>query len=435
MEKVKSFFKLKAYGTNIQTEIIAGISTFLALSYIFVVNPAILSEGGMNKSAVLFATVITSALATLAMGLWAKKPFVLAPGLEMNSYAVYYIILALGFTWQNALGIVFWSGVLFMIFTLTKIREKIIIAIPDSLKVGLAASVGVFLMIIALKLSGILIYDGVNIQSIGKLLSSKTLIFAISLFLVIIFNKIKIKGSVLLSIILATIIAHLIGLKPTSTSAIQVNKEMFNAILKLDITSILNPHLLSALIILFVIDFYGSIAKFIGLTMNTSIVDKNGKLPKMKETLSVDGYATLVGATLGTTSVTTYVESGVGIGVGGRTGLTAVICALLMLLFIPLAPLVNLVPIEATTGALFLVGLNLIPKYKEIKTWRLIESISVGLMIIVTFITFSLDKAMLIGFATFITGMIIKRNLKEINTFLLISTLLILIATIFSLSE
>lgn len=426
MERIRHFFGLKEHGTNIKTEILAGVSTFLALSYIFVVNPAILADGGMNKSAVLFATVITSAIATLAMGLWAKKPFALAPGLEMNSYAVYYVILVLGFSWQNALGIVFWSGILFMILTLTRVREKIITAIPDSLKVGLSASVGVFLMIIALKLSGILIYDGINIKGIGVLFTAKTLIFIVSLFLVIVLNRLKIRIAVLLSIILATILAHLIGFSTSSPSSVKVTGEMFSAVLKLNFLAVLNPKLISALIILFVIDFYGSVAKFIGLTSNTNIVDKNGNLPRLKETLSVDGYATILGSVLGTTSVTTYVESGVGIGVGGRTGLTAVICAMLMFLFIPLAPLVNLVPVEATTGALFIVGINLFPKLKIFKTWNGIEIVAVVLMIIATFITFSLDKAMLIGFLTFVTGLLITKQFKKVNPFLIVSIILLL---------
>ncbi|MCF8229238.1 MAG: NCS2 family permease [Bacteroidales bacterium] len=432
MERIRHFFSLKEYGTNIKTEILAGVSTFLALSYIFVVNPAILADGGMNKSAVLFATVITSAVATLAMGLWAKKPFVLAPGLEMNSYAVYYVILVLGFSWQNALGVVFWSGILFMILTLTRVREKITTAIPDSLKVGLSASVGIFLMIIALKLSGTLIYDGINIKGIGDLLTSKSLIFIVSLFLVIVLNRLKIRISVLLSIILATILAHFIGFATSSPSSVKVNGDMISAVLKLNFLAILDPKLLSALIILFVIDFYGSVAKFIGLTSNTNIVDENGNLPRLKETLSVDGYATILGSAMGTTSVTTYVESGVGIGVGGRTGLTAVICAILMFLFIPLAPLVNLVPVEATTGALFMVGLNLFPKPKIFKTWILAEVIAVLLMIIATFISFSLDKAMLVGFLSYVIGLIITKQFKIINPFLIISIVLLLSSLLLS---
>lgn len=430
---INNFFKLEELKSNILTEISAGVSTFLALSYIFVVNPAILGEGGMNKSAVLFATVVTSALATLAMGLWARKPFALAPGLEMNGYAVYYVILVLGFSWQNALGIVFWSGILFMILTLTRVREKIIVSIPITLKIGLAASVGVFLMLIALKISGVLDYKGMTINNIAFPLNIKFFVFLVSLVLVVIFEKLKIKISVLLSIIGATIFAHLMRYDFTHIEKVRISSEMFSAFLKLDIKSILRPELISSLIILFVIDFYGSVAKFIGLTLNTPIVDKHGNMPDMKKALSVDGIAALLGATLGTTSVTIYVESGVGINAGGRSGLTAIVCAILMFLFIPLAPIINLVPIEATAGALLWVGLKLIPNLTVLSKWRLFESISVILMLLVTVLTFSLDKSMLTGFLSFLIGLLITKQWKSINPFLIITMLLLLAGFILTL--
>lgn len=435
MDKLSTYFSFKERGTNFKTEITAGISTFLALSYIFVVNPAILSEGGMNKSAVLFATVITSALATLAMGLWAKKPFALAPGLEMNSYVVYYVIIALGFSWQNALGIVFWSGMLFMILTLTKVREKIIKAIPDKLKIGLAASVGVFLMLIALKISGVIIYEGVSLKRFSSIFNERFYVFLAGLLLALILTKFKIRISILLSIIGATIFAHLINFNMGGVEKVKISTEMFSSFMKLDFSSIFQYKLFSALLILFVLDFYGSVAKFIGLTMNTTIVNKNGDMPNMKEALSVDGIATIVGSTLGTTSITTYVESGVGISAGGRSGLTAIVCAILMFLFIPLAPIINLVPVEATTGALLLVGIKLLPKPSEFKKWDIIEILSVFLMVLITFLTFSLDKAMFIGFTTFIVGMILKGNWKKVNIYLVISTLLIFITLILALIE
>ncbi|MDR0231398.1 MAG: NCS2 family permease [Dysgonamonadaceae bacterium] len=433
MKRIYSFFELKELKTNIRTEIIAGLSTFLALSYIFVVNPAILSEGGMNKSAVLFATVITSALATLFMGFWAKKPFALAPGLEMNSYVVYYVILTLGFSWQSSLGIVFWSGVLFMIFTLTKIREKIIHAIPEKLKTGLSASVGVFLMLIALKISGLIVYDGISIHDFSSPFTKPFYVFLVGLALVVLLDKFKLKVFILISIIGAAIFAHLIGLDISSREKVVISREMFGAIMQLDFSAIFEPKLLSALIILFVIDFYGSVAKFLGFTRGTTMLDSKGNMPKMKEALTVDGVASMAGATLGTTSVTVYVESAAGISVGGRSGLTAIICALLMFLFIPLAPIVNLVPVEATTGALLMIGLKMFPKISEIKNWNSIEIISVLCMIIVTFLTFSLDKALAVGFLFYILGLLFNGKRKEINLYLVISTLLIFVAIILSI--
>ena len=433
MKHINVFFNFKELKTDIRTEIIAGLSTFLALSYIFVVNPAILSEGGMNKSAVLFATVITSALATLFMGLWAKKPFALAPGLEMNSYVVYYVILTLGFSWQYGLGIVFWSGVLFMVLTLTNVRKKIIHDIPDKLKAGLSASVGVFLMLIALKISGFIAYEGISIQSFSSPFTKPFYVFLVGLALVVLFDRLKLKVSILISIIGATIFAHLTGLDISSREKVVISGDMFNAFMQLDFSAIFEPKLLSALIILFVIDFYGSVAKFLAFTRKTTMLDSKGNMPNMKEALAVDGIATMTGATLGTTSVTVYVESAAGISVGGRSGLTAIVCALLMFLFIPLAPIINLVPVEATTGALLMIGLKMFPRFTEIKKWSTIEIIPVLCMIIVTFLTFALDKAMAIGFIFYILALLFKGKRKEINLYLVVSTLLISVAIILSI--
>jgi AGZA family xanthine/uracil permease-like MFS transporter len=433
MRKIDNYFEFKRLGTNLQTEVIAGLSTFLSLSYIFVVNPAILSDGGMNKSAVLFATVIVSALATLFMGIWAKKPFALAPGLEMNSYVVYYVILTLGFSWQSGLGIVFWSGVLFMILTLTNVREKIIHAIPDKLKTGLSASVGVFLMLIALKISGLIVYEGISIQSFSNPFTKPFYVFLVGLGLVVLTDKFKWKISILISIIGASIFAHIIGLDISSREKVVISGDMFSAIMQLDFRAIFEPKLFSALIILFVIDFYGSVAKFLAFTRGTTMLDAKGDMPNMKEALSVDGIATIAGAALGTTSITTYVESAAGISVGGRSGLTAIVCALLMFLFIPLAGIVNLVPVEATTGALLIIGLKMFPKFSEIKNWNIVEIISVVCMIVVTFFTFSLDKAMAIGFIFYILGLVFNGKRKEISLYLVISTLLISVAIILSI--
>src|SRR3989344_1709385 len=197
LSKIEDYFDFAKHKTNYKTEILAGVSTFLALSYIFVVNPSILAEGGFNKSAVLFATVITCFLATFIMGVWAKKPFAVAPGMEMNAYVAFFVVGALGFSWQQALGAVFWSGVLFMILTLTNVRTKIINAIPDKMKSGLALCVGVFLMLIALRLAGILLYSGVSISGLGVFLSPTAYVLYFGLASTLILRKFKIPGSVL----------------------------------------------------------------------------------------------------------------------------------------------------------------------------------------------------------------------------------------------
>jgi AGZA family xanthine/uracil permease-like MFS transporter len=403
VSKISEYFEFDKHKTNLRTEILAGLSTFLALSYIFVVNPSILGVAGMNKSMVLFATIVVSALATLAMGFWAKKPFVLAPGMEMNAYIAFFVIGALGFAWQDALGAVFWSGILFMVLTLTNIREKIIKAIPDKMKSGLSLSVGVFLMLIALKLAGVLAYDGIDIQGIGVLASPMAYVLYFGVALVLVLQRLKIKGAVLVSIILSTVLAHLLGLGGVAAEQVEISGDML------------------------------SVAKFIGLTRNTSIVDKDGTMPQMKEALSVDGVATIAGAGLGTTSLTTYVESGVGIGEGGRTGLVAVVCGLLMLSIFVLTPLVNLVPVIATTGALFWVGIMLFPSKEELKKYRAVDIVTILVMVVGVIWTFSLDRAMLLGFLVFIAGSVLTGRTKEIDKYTIISTVLLLIGAYLSL--
>ena len=431
-KKIAKYFEFEKHKTNYRTEIIAGLSTFMALAYIFVVNPSILAEGGFNKSAVLFATIAVSFLATLIMGVWAKKPFALAPGMEMNAYVTFFVIAGLGFAWPQALGAVFWSGVIFIILTLTNVRTKIIQAIPDKMKSGLALSVGVFLMLIALSLANVIKYEGITFSHFGSVATPLFLVLVFGVVAVLILRELKVPGAVLISIILASVLAHLLGLGGSGTS-FAVSKEMLSATFRLDLGVIIDPRMWSVILILFLVDFYGSVAKFIGLTRGTSIVDKNGNMPQMKEALSVDGAATIVGAGLGTTSLTTYVESGVGIAEGGRTGFTAVVIAVLMLLFLALTPLLNLVPLIATTGALFWVGLHLFPSKAELKTYNKLDIFTVVVMIVITVLTFAIDKALLAGFIIYMIGLIVKKKGKDINLFMVISTILLIIGFVLSI--
>jgi adenine/guanine/hypoxanthine permease len=426
-QKLESFFGIKKLGSTWRIEILAGLSTFLSLSYIFVVNPAILSEAGIDKSVVFFATVVVSSLATILMGLWANKPFSLAPGLEMNAYIAFIVVGTLGFIWQDALGAVFWSGVVMLIVNFLRIREQIIKAIPDKLKSGLAASVGVFLMLIALKVSGMLAYDGIQVKGIGLLTSPEAIVFYVGLIVAIILKYFKAKGTILISIVVASVAAHLLGIGDV-IEPVKVSKDMLDGTLAFNLGIIFNPKILSVILILFIIDFYGSVAKFIGLTRNTTIVDKKGDMPKMKEALAVDGIATVVGSGLGTTNVTSYVESAVGIGEGGRTGLTSVVSGILMLLFLLLTPLVNLVPVVATTGTLLFVGLTLFPTRKDLKTYSWVDIVAVTSMVLATIWTFGLDKAMLVGFGLFIVLQVLKGEWRKVNIYLLISTVLLLLS-------
>lgn len=431
LKKIDDFFGITRLGSTFRIEILAGLSTFLALSYIFVVNPAILSAAGINTSVAFFATVLGSVVATLIMGLWARLPFAVAPGLEMNAYIAYIVVATLGFTWQGALGAVFWSGVLTVILSFTPLRVNIVKAIPDKLKSGLAASVGVFLILIALKVSGILNYNGIQVKGLGLLTSKEAYLFYAGLILVVILRYFKVKGAVLLSIVGAAVVAHFLGVGQP-LEPIRLSKEMFTGIFAFDWTIIFNPKIWSIILVLFILDFYGSIAKFIGLTRNTSIVDENGNLPRLKEGLITDGLGTVIGGATGTSNLITFVESAVGIGEGGRTGLVAVVIAILMSLFLFLVPLINLIPVAATTGALFFVGITLFPGKKDLKAYTWTDIIAVALMVLVTVWTFGLDKAMFAGFAAFVVLLIVHGKWKELNPYLVGSTLILLLSILLS---
>ena len=419
---LQSYFQITEKGSSISTELLAGVSTFLALSYIFVVNPAILAQAGMDPNAVLFATIVASSLATIAMGLWARLPFASAPGMEMNAYVAYFVVGSLGLSWQQAMGAVFWSGVIFLILTMTGLRQKTIDAIPERMKAGLSFSVGVFLALIALKIGGVLAYDGVHLRGVGSIFSHQASALVLGFALVLLLEWFRIRGSVLISIVLTSVFCFALGIGEGSKADAGATSVSLNAIGQFDLGVIFNPKAFNVILILFLVDFYGSVAKFIGLTSKTSIVE-NGQLPRMREALLIDGAATVIGSGLGTSSITTYVESGVGIGAGGRTGLTALVCGLLMLSCFAIAPLLAYVPVVATTGALLFVATKLCPPISELKTYSRLDLLVLVLMQIVVVVTFAVDRAMLVGFVIYIiAGLWIS---KRTNPYLVGSTILL----------
>jgi AGZA family xanthine/uracil permease-like MFS transporter len=416
------FFGISAKGSTPGRELLAGASTFLALSYIFIVNPAILANAGLDRSAVLFATIAISAASTLVMGLWARLPFVVAPGMEMNAYVAFYAVGALGFTWQQALGMVFWSSIVMIALTLASVRERIIDSIPESMKVGLAFSVGVFLMLIALRIGGILEYDGLILRGFGGFLSPSAYALYLGLGCVLLLERLKVPGAVLIAILLTAGFCHLIGAGGTTDAVGEISSRMFSAIGQLDLGIILDPRAASVILVLFVLDFYGSVAKFIGLTLNTNIME-DGRVPRRTRALLVDGVGSTAGSLTGTTSLITFVESAVGIGVGGRTGLTAVVCGLLMLSCFVVVPLLPYVPVAATTGALVFVGIKLCPSLSQLRKALPVDRLTLVIMPLVTIATFAIDRAMLAGFAIHLVALLFRRKLPD--PFLAVSTLLL----------
>jgi AGZA family xanthine/uracil permease-like MFS transporter len=427
-QQIDHYFGISSKGSCFKTEILAGVSTFLALSFIFVVNPAILAQAGVNPSAALFATVVCSAIGTLVIGFWARLPLVVAPGMEMNSYVAFFVVGALGFNWQQALGAVFWSGILFLALTLSGVRERVIAAVPDRMKPALSISVGTFLALVALKTVGVLHYEGVKLHGIGQPFGSQALILYCSLTLIVLLDRFRIRGSVLISIIVASLICRIVGIG--SAAAAPISRGALSALGELRLGVIFDHRIWSAVLILFLIDFYGSVAKIIGLTARTTIV-KNETVPRMREALLVDSVATTAGATLGTSSLTIYVESAVGIAAGGRTGLTAITCGLLMSACIIAGPLLAYVPLAATTGAIVYVAVKLLPPSRELSNYHAVDLLAAATMQLVVVWTFALDRAMLAGFVIYICDAIRKR--ERIDLYLVVSTALLAIGVILQL--
>lgn len=433
-----SYFSISERGSTTATEVLAGVSTFLALSYIFVVNPAILSQAGIPTSMSLFATITISALATILMGVWAKLPFAVSTGLEINGYVAFVVIGAMGFTWQQALGMVFWSGVLMVIVTLASIREKVIDSIPDALKIGLSFSVGMFLVLIAMKLSGIFVYKGLILSGFGSLVSPAAICLYVGLAAILLLERFRVLGSVLISIIGVTVLYHVLasrgiaGFTPAAASSTPtMSKEMFSGIGALSPAVLLDPRALSVILVLFIIDFYGSVAKLIGLTLRTTLM-ATGKLPGREKALLVDGGGTAAASLLGTTSVVAFVESAVGIGAGGRTGLSALVCGVLMALCFLAMPFIYLIPVGATLGALVYVGFRLCPAYDQWKAMAPIDKLTLISMPLITIATFSLDKAMVVGFVLAALSGVFKK--QKVNPYLAGSAALLVVSMILQAS-
>lgn len=432
------YFFLSERGSTLRTEILAGISVYLSLSYILIVNPAILAKGGFDPGTVFFATAVSAGLSTILMGLWAKLPFALAPGLEMNGFVAFSAIGGMGLTVNQSLGAVFWSGVLCVLLTWLPIRDRIISSIPLGLQANLAFSVGIFVVTIGLFLSKIVSFENGFPHALGSFSSAEALTFFVGLAVCIVLRVVARQGSFiavllggisfLIAIIVATIFCRARGVLPENPPII--SEDALARVGNLDWFPFTNPAVLTVFLVLFLIDFYGSIGKFIGLTASTNLRSAKSGVIGIERAMYVDGIGTAGGAVLGTTSVITYVESAIGIHAGGRTGIVAIVCGLLMLSSLVFSPLVALIPVVATSGVLAFVGYALLPREQFQNGEYQKFDIAVGMvMALLSFVTFSLDKAMLFGFLAYSVRQILSKD-EKINPYLLGSACLLLVSVV-----
>ena len=400
---------------DLRTEAIAGITTFFTMAYIVVVNPAILSTPGtgMSFSGVLTATVVVCFVMTLLMGVYAKLPFAVAPGMGLNAFFTFTIILTQKVWWQTALGIVFWAGILFFLISITPIRETIAKAIPTELRIGTAAGIGIFLTFIGLKNSGLIASDPVTFVKLG-LLGREALLTIVGLVITLILMIRRSVFSFLAGIFIVTLIALALGMIKAPEHLLSA-PDFKTVFLKLDILGALKLSLLPAIIAILFTDLFDSISTFIGVAHAADLLDEQGNPRNLRQGLIVDALATLGAGVAGTSSGTAYIESIAGINVGGRTGLTSVFTALCFLPCLFLAPLAGMVPPYATAPVLILVGASMFKSVGQIAFSKIEEGLPAFLTIILIPLTFSITQGILWGFISHVGLYLIVGRRRDIH--------------------
>ncbi len=412
---IEEYFEFKKYNTNLKIETLAGLTTFMTMAYIIFVNPAILSQTGMDFGAVMVATCVSSAIATLIMGLYARYPFALAPGMGLNAYFTYGVCLGMGIDWRVALGAVFISGVLFVILTLTKIRTWIFNAIPNAIKYGTAVGIGLFIAFIGLKTAGIIVASKATYVTLGNLLNPTTALALFGIFLTSILVSRNVIGGILIGILITSLIGMLLGISPFPEGIISPPPSIAPTFLKLDIIGALNLGLLTIVLAFFFVDLFDTLGTLSALASQAGYLDKDGKLPRIEKALMADSTGTVVGSLLGTSTVTTYIESASGIAVGGRTGFVAVVVAVLFLLSTLFYPIVKAIPSYATASALVIVGALMMKSIKYIDFDDFTEGIPAFITLLTIPLTFSIANGLALGFITYVILKVFTGKYKEIH--------------------
>ncbi len=366
---MEKFFKLKENKTSISTEVMAGVTTFMTMAYILVVNPDILSQAGMNQQGVFFATAFAAAVSTILMGLLANYPFALAPGMGLNAYFTYSVVMKFGFTWQQALSIILIEGIIFILLSFFKVREVIFTSIPKDLKSAISVGIGLFIALIGLSNSGIIVQDPATIMTLGDLSSHSVLLAIFGIILTAILVSRNVKGAILIGIIITTIVGIPLGVTviPEGWVPFSMPSGINEVAFKLEFPSnMLSANFLIAIFTFLFIDMFDTVGTLAGVAAKSNMLDEDGKLPRVEKALFADAIGTTIGAFLGTSTTTTFVESSAGVAVGGRTGLSAIVTGLLFFISIILSPLFLLVPAAATAPALVIVGIFMAQTVKNI---------------------------------------------------------------------
>ena len=413
---MERFFKLRDHGTTVVTEFIAGITTFLAMAYIVFVNPSILSQTGMPSQAVFLATLFAAASSTLVMGLFANVPYALAPGMGLNAFFTFTVCFGLGFTWQEALAMVFLCGVFNILITVTKIRKLLIVSIPESLQHAISAGIGMFIAFIGLKNAGIIVAKEGTFVGLGEFTTPCLLgIFATLLSGVLMARNVK--GSLFWGIIATTLIGFPLGVTvfPDHWLPVSAPQDISPIFCKFDFSGLLNLKTFLVVFSLLIVNIFDTIGTLMGLAEKTGIVREDGSIPHVSEAMMSDAIGTTCGAMLGSSTISTYIESASGIAEGGRSGVTSLVVGVMFLLSLFLSPIFLLIPSAATSGALIMVGVLMLDSVKKINLQDMTEAFPAFITMITMVLCYSIADGICLGILSFAIMKLCTGRWKDLN--------------------
>lgn len=453
---LEKLFKLKAQKTNVKTEIVAGITTFVTMAYILFLNPNILSGTGMHPNAIFFATAVAAGVVSIAMGLVANFPIALAPGMGLNAFFAAIAVQGVGMPWQAALGAVFISGIIFIILTVTKVRQLLVVAVPNSLKVAITVGIGLFITVIGIKLSEIMVVKASlippTIQQItaapnmpatlkffewniglGNFSNPAMSLAIIGLFISVLLMALRVKGSLLIGIIATTLIGIPMGVTqiPENFTPFALPDFSNLAVGALDIKAALNMGIWTVVFTFTFVELFDTFGTLVGTARKANLIDEKGNSPKIGKAMLVDAFGVSFGAFLGTSTITAYVESAAGIGEGGRTGLTAVTTGVLFLLALVLAPLALLIPSAATAPALIIVGLLMVSSIKEIDFNDFTEGFPAFITFIMMPFTYNIANGIAAGIVFYTALKVCTGKWKQVHWMMYILFVLVVVRYIF----
>lgn len=425
-------FRLKEHKTSVRTELIAGFTTFMTMAYILAVNPGILGETGMDMGAVFTATAISAFVGTLVMAFVANYPFALAPGMGLNAFFAFSVVLGMGHSWQFALTAVFIEGLIFIVLTFTNVREAIVNSIPKNIKQAISVGIGLFIAFIGLSGAGIIIQGQGIPLDLGDITSPQAIVCMIGLIVIAVLLVKKVRGAILIGILCSTVVGIFLGVtKLPEGGFISAPPSLSPVFMKFEWSHILSMDMLIIMITFLFVDMFDTIGTLVGVATKAGLVDENGNLPQAKKALFADAIGTTVGAVLGTSTVTTYVESASGVAEGGRTGLTALTTGILFLISLLLSPIFLAIPSAATAPALIAVGLFMMSPIREIEFDDWTEALPAFLTIIMMPLSYSIAEGIVFGIIAYALLKLLTGRAKEASPILYVLAFLFILKLYF----